>query len=105
MENEQTVELIPCPFCGSKVELSASDGGWCILCAKCGCRMENTDKGTLLDLWNDRYSLMDSIQDTPTLVYFLERLKKRLEQTTKTACELEALTTILLRRIAGKETY
>ena len=67
--------------------------------------MENTDKGTLLDLWNDRYSLMDSIQDTPTLVYFLERLKKRLEQTTKTACELEALTTILLRRIAGKETY
>lgn len=105
MESEKTVELIPCPFCGSQVEISASAGGWSINCAKCGCRMENTDKDTLIDLWNDRYSLMVSIQETPTLVYFLERLKKRLEQTTKTACELEAVTTILLRRITGKDTY
>src|SRR6202789_2967643 len=57
MNNEQPMELKPCPFCGGKAYLR---GGECsqelysIHCIECQCEMQDIDKSQAISLWNNR---------------------------------------------------
>jgi len=55
-------ELLPCPFCGSKVELTSLGGdeeNWAIICNECKCAcsemgVSGEEKDDIIKAWNRR---------------------------------------------------
>lgn len=64
-QKNEKVELKPCPFCGSEIELFRPEiecenwiGAWTIRCANCFIEMENENKKELIEAWNKRHQMM-----------------------------------------------
>lgn len=54
-------ELLPCPFCGSRVTGTGRDGEYHLAyCCQCGVEMSNTrSRQAVVDAWNRRASIAE----------------------------------------------
>jgi len=54
--SDESVVLLPCPFCGDKAKLNEADALtiWYVYCKCCGARHEATTKQRAIVAWNNR---------------------------------------------------
>lgn len=88
MNEQDTPELLPCPFCGPQAdeELAANlrevrclkhdyAVGYTIFCACCGVEIHDEYKDDLVTIWNTRPAMLDTTAQADTIKALTEALE------------------------------